>query len=192
MAAPMRTGSGEKRGWGSPVRERGVSYLWVLVTVALLTVGSALAAVLYATDAKREREAELLRIGREFRAALVAYHEASPGAKQYPRSLDDLVRDPRHPGTKRYLRRIYPDPMTGKTEWGVVRIGDQIMGVHSLSDAAPLKVGNFEPDEAAFAGKGKYSEWVFLVEPPMAQSAPLKEGGTVAVDAPSASATGKP
>lgn len=143
-----------------------MSYLWVLVAVALLAIGSALSGTMYATDLKRERENELLRIGREFRAALTAYYEAVPGAKKYPPTLDELLRDPRFPSVKRHLRRVYVDPMTGKAEWGVVRVGDQIVGIHSLSDAAPLKVGNFEPDEADFTGKAKYSDWKFLALPP--------------------------
>lgn len=157
-----------KPSWRSLRRnqEFGVSYLWVLVTVALLAIGSALAGTIYAIDLKREREQELLRIGREFRAALLAYYEVSPGAKKFPPSLDDLLRDPRFPGIKRHLRRIYADPITGKAEWGVVRIGDQIVGVHSLSDRAPLKLGNFEPDEADFTGKVKYSDWIFIASPP--------------------------
>lgn len=141
----------------------GVSYLWLLVMIALLGVSSAVAGMIYATDAKREREQELIRIGREFKAALTAYFEASPGEKRYPTSLEHLLRDPRRPGVKRHLRRIYVDPITGKAEWGVVRLGDQIVGIHSLSDQRPLKIGNFDLEEADFSGKETYSQWVFLI-----------------------------
>jgi hypothetical protein len=42
---------------------------------------------------------------------------------------------------QRYLRRIYRDPMTSKTEWGLVQSVDgRIMGVHSLSKDKPLKI----------------------------------------------------
>lgn len=172
------TPTGRRRSEGnrsSKTGQAGVSCLWVLITVALLALASALAGTIYAVEAKREREAELLRIGREFRAALPSYYKASPGNKQFPKTLQDLIRDPRYPGGKRHLRRIYADPIVGGAEWGEVRVGDRILGVHSLSDLTPLKIGDFEPDEAAFEGKQKYSEWTFVAIPetsPMAATPP--------------------
>ena len=55
--------------------------------------------------------------------------------------------------------------MTGREEWGVVRVGGRIVGVHSLSDARPLKQKNFEPDDALFDGRERYSEWIFAYPP---------------------------
>lgn len=151
--------------------ERGFSYLWVLMAVALMSVGMVVAAEVYMTSARRENEKELLFIGRQFREAIARYYESMPGgAKHYPQSLDSLLRDPRFPGMRRHLRRIYIDPMTGKAEWGVLRVGKRIVGVHSVSVAAPLKVGNFEPADAGFAGKKKYSEWVFTHPPHLSVS----------------------
>lgn len=63
------------------------------------------------------------------------------------------------------MRRIYSDPVTGKAEWGLVVVAGRVVGVHSLSQDMPIKVANFEPAEAAFAGKEKYSEWVFTYPP---------------------------
>ena len=34
-------------------------------------------------------------------------------------------------------------------------------GVHSLSDAEPIKMGNFDVEDKLFEGKTKYSDWVF-------------------------------
>ncbi len=35
-------------------------------------------------------------------------------------------------------------PMTGKAEWGVrASSGDQIMGIHSLSEESPIKIAGF-------------------------------------------------
>ena len=39
-----------------------------------------------------------------------------------------------------------------------------IIGVHSLSPAAALKVGNFEARFAGFDGKARLSEWHFMVD----------------------------
>lgn len=191
MEVPMPTGSATSRPPRCHTRyQSGVSYLWVIVTVALLTLASALATTIYATDLKREREAELIRVGREFRAALIAYYHASPGGKQFPRNLEDLLRDPRSPAVKRYLRKIHLDPITGKPEWGVVRLGDQIIGVHSLSDREPLKMGNFDPEEERFTGAKTYSEWVFLAEPP--DAAHVKGPAVARLSSARADPTGTP
>jgi hypothetical protein len=66
---------------------------------------------------------------------------------------------------RRHLRKIYVDPMTGSAEWGVVKQPEGgIVAVHSLSHARPLRTGNFTGAREAFAGRQKYSEWVFRAE----------------------------
>ena len=70
---------------------------------------------------QREKERELLFIGNQFRQAIERYYERSPGElKKYPASLEELLKDNRFVTTQRHLRRIYRDPMTGNTEWGMV------------------------------------------------------------------------
>ena len=54
-----------------------------------------------------------------------------------------------------------------------MRVGDRIVGVHSLSDKVPIKQDGFDADEAAFRGRSRISEWVFAFSgPPQAASAP--------------------
>jgi hypothetical protein len=147
--------------------EAGFAYLWTLMLVALLGVGLTVGAQIYATAAQRDKERELLAIGRQFRAALASYHDTQPGAggqRAYPATLDDLLRDGRVPGMRRHLRKVFVDPMTGRPEWGLVRADGRIVGVHSLSDARPIKQDGFDADDAAFKGKHKYSEWMFAAE----------------------------
>lgn len=146
------------------MRERGFTYLTVLFIVAVLTAGLALVGEVWETAAKREKEAELLFIGNEYRKAITRYYLA--GKNQYPRSLEDLLKDPRQPGTVRYLRRAYLDPLTGKSEWGIVKAPDGgIAGVHSLSDQKPLKTGNFRLRDAGFEGAQTYADWKFVYAP---------------------------
>jgi len=142
---------------------RGFTYVGLLVAVALVGFGLALVAQVWSTTSKRERERELLFVGSQFRQAIGLYYESSPGVKQYPRSLDDLVEDKRFPVLRRYLRKIYLDPMTGKPDWGLVMQGDQILGVHSQSEQHPIKVANFDaagptaqaPDTFSSAGSAQ-------------------------------------
>lgn len=153
-------------------RARGFTYLTVLFLVAILGGGLALAGEVWETSAKREKEAELLFVGNEYRKAIARYYLSGP-QRQYPKNLSDLVKDPRQPGTVRYLRRLYPDPITGKPEWGLVKANDGgFAGVYSLSDASPLKVSGFRVRDAAFEGKPKYSDWQFIHQPAAAAATP--------------------
>jgi type II secretory pathway pseudopilin PulG len=158
-------------------RQAGVTYLAVLLLVALMGATLGAAGVLWHTAQMREKERELLFVGNEYRRAIQLYYLSSPGGvRQYPRELADLVRDPRQPAVKRYLRKLYRDPMTGKPEWGLVKNPDgSIAGVYSLSDAAPFKTANFSKGDADFEGKEKYSDWKFVYrETPAAGSLPQK------------------
>ncbi|MDR1276061.1 MAG: type II secretion system GspH family protein [Candidatus Accumulibacter sp.] len=143
--------------------ERGFTYLWALFTVALLGVSSLVTAELWTTAAKREREKELMFVGRQFREAIGRYYESTQGrVKQYPASLEELLDDARYPIVRRHLRKLYRDPMTGEANWGLVRMGGRIVGVHSLSGEAPLKSGGFLLMESEFEASASYSEWVFV------------------------------
>lgn len=196
-----------------PAGQAGFTYLWVLLLIAFMGVGLTVAVEVDSTAARRDREKELLAIGRQFQVALARYHEAgmpmaagmpaapglpaaagpdgapvAPGVtglagagREYPASLDDLLQDRRAPGIRRHLRKVFVDPMTGKAEWGLVLVGGRIVGVHSLSDAVPIKQDGFDPDQAQLRAKQKYSEWLFT-NPydglSMAAPAPIKEDPT--------------
>jgi type II secretory pathway pseudopilin PulG len=161
--------------------QRGFTYVGLLLAVALAGVALAAAGTLWSTTAKRDREVELLFVGDQFRRAIDAYYEGTPGAKRFPQRLEDLVEDKRLPVTRRYLRRIYADPMTGAPDWDLVRLPDgAIVGVRSRSEGKPLKTANFAPHEASFANAATYRDWVF-------SPAPLR-----GVESPVAPAPGSP
>jgi type II secretory pathway pseudopilin PulG len=161
-----------------PTRQSGFTYLWVLALIVMIGFGYVIAAEVYATSATRDREKQLLYIGHEFRDAIERYHAAQIAGSnhEYPARLEQLLRDDRFPGVHRHLRRLYVDPMTGKADWGVVQLAGRIVGVHSSSDAMPIKQGNFDPDDAGFEGKDKYSAWVFTYP---AQQILQKDGASV-------------
>jgi hypothetical protein len=144
-------------------RQTGFSYLWVLMLVAFMGVSLTLAVEIDSTASQRDKEKELLDIGRQFRTAIGRYYETqlAAGRHEYPTSLVDLLQDQRVPGIKRHLRKIFVDPMTGKAEWGLVKIGERVVGVHSLSDKLPIKQDGFEVEDLNLRGKQKVSEWVF-------------------------------
>lgn len=143
--------------------QQGFTYLGLLFAIAFVGLMLAGTGEVWHLAAKREREEQLLFVGREFARALGAYREATPGdKKQGPRKLEDLVEDRRTLIARRHLRRIYADPMTGTANWGLVMAGVEIVGIHSLSDGKPLKKANFTDGESEFAGAKTYDQWVFL------------------------------
>ncbi len=144
----------------SSKRQAGFAYLWTLMLVAFMGVGLTIAADLYATAMRRDKERELLFIGHEFRHALEAYTKAN-GASQYPLTLEDLLKDPRFPNAKRHLRRLYNDPITGKPDWTPVLQQGRIVGIRSSSTKRPIKQDNFDDDDAGLAKKTRYADWIF-------------------------------
>lgn len=137
--------------------------------VVLLALGG-LAAVNFAesavTERQRERETQLLWVGLQFRQALESYYRATPGPiKHLPVTLDELVRDTRFPNPVRHLRKVYPDPIQPEVPWGIVKRGNQIIGVYSQADGTPLRRTSFAPGLESFDGATQYSAWRFLYVP---------------------------
>jgi type II secretory pathway pseudopilin PulG len=147
--------------------QAGFAYLIVMMLVA--TVGVLLAEVAdgWHENTRRLKEKQLLFAGRQIRQAIVAYYERAPAqAPRFPFALADLLRDPRQSGTVRYLREIYRDPMTGSTDWGLVKSATgEIVGVYSRALEKPLKQGNFTKDNRDFQGAARYADWVFVFSP---------------------------
>jgi type II secretory pathway pseudopilin PulG len=147
-------------------RQGGFTYVGLLIAVALMGVGLAAYGELYSHAAQREKEAELLFIGGQFRDAIASYYNKSPGTKAYPKKIDDLLEDNRFPMPQHHLRRLYRDPMTENTEWALVEApGGGFMGVYSRSEETPVKTGNFAAAEEAFEGAEHYTKWLFTYSP---------------------------
>jgi type II secretory pathway pseudopilin PulG len=166
----------------------GFTYIGLLFFIALM--GAALVAVaqVWHIQVKRDKEAQLLFVGNQFRRAISLYYERAPGGlRQYPKQLDDLLQDPRYPNVQRHLRKLYIDPMTGKAEWGLVRTPDgSILGIYSLSEDTPLKTAGFSGPDAGFADAVTYREWKFAYLPADARGA----GAATRRDAPGRAGSG--
>ena len=135
-----------------------------LIALAVVSGVMAATAQVWMTGERRAKEQELLFAGNQFREALAAYYRNSPGgAVRYPQKLDDLLEDNRYATARRYLRKIFADPMTGKPNWELMRLPDGgIIGVHSVSDVEPIKKTGFRAADFELQNKSKYSEWTFM------------------------------
>ena len=141
----------------------GFTYIGLLIAVVILGLALSAVGTVWRTQAQREREQELLYIGREFRAAIASYYAAG---HQYPQEIDDLLDDKRGPEPRHHLRRYYADPMTGAQDWTIVRVDalgtTGITGIASSAKGEPIKKAGFSAEEAAFADAKSYSDWQFV------------------------------
>lgn len=148
--------------------QQGFSYALVLAAVVILGILAEAAHVTTWRIVKADREQELLFRGDAYRRAIQSYYEAGTAIKQFPRSLDDLLKDSRFASGKRHIRALYPDPMSKdeKPEWTLIRAADGgISGVASQSKDEPLKQANFPKEFENFAAAKAYVDWVFEYRP---------------------------
>lgn len=152
-------------------RQHGAIYLLVLFFVAMTSAALATLARSWSNEAQRERESQLLWAGAAYRHAIASYYEATPGPlKSFPAALDSLLLDPRFPDARRHLRQLFPDPMTGKTDWILILAPmGGIMGVASRSEGRPLKRTGFEGFNLPFEDVStrlkdelRYRDWEFI------------------------------
>ena len=149
-----------------PCHERGSVLLLLLIAVTLLGLAAGIAGSSWQTISQRAKEADLLWKGNQIRQAIAQYYDgpsqSTAGPKKLPAELSVLLRDPRYLESRRYLRKIYPDPMTGG-DWELIK--DQsggIVGVKSRSLKKPFKQDGFAEENKSFAGAATYSEWHFI------------------------------
>lgn len=166
MVRPMPTGRPRRRpGGGARVRQRGFTYLGVLFLVVLMGLGLAGSLQAWSTSAQRAKERELLWVGTQYAKALQAYYAQSPGIRQYPMKLEELLEDKRFPATRHHLRQLYRDPITRSDDWGIIKTPDnRIAGIYSKSEAEPWKKAKFPLLWEFFTDKTKYSEWRFVAD----------------------------
>ncbi len=153
----------------APAPQRGVAYLALLLAVAITGATLAASATIWSHAQRREREKQLLWAGDQIRKAIITYSQSGGNAaNRYPAELKDLLLDPRSPAPRRHLRRIYEDPMTRSTDWGLIRNPQgRIVGVYSRATGVPVKTGKFPSAYTSFEQASSYSAWKFtaLTEP---------------------------
>ena len=160
--------------WCLNSKTAGFTYLGALVLVVISGIALSSASQYWSALMTREKEKELLFRGDQICRAIDSYHKATPQGRQpsYPLRIEDLLKDPRSLESRRHLRRLYTDPMTGG-KWGI--ISDEkggVKGVFSLSEKAPLKSGGFPPGHESFESAKAYTDWKFVFNPPPAAKTP--------------------
>lgn len=162
--------------------EAGFTYVGLLMLVAVAGIGLAYIGTIWHTTIQREKEAELVFVGEQFQSAIRSYYERSPQAgKTFPKTLQDLLEDRRSGTVVRHLRRIFVDPMTGNTEWGLDKQSDgRLVGVHSLSSTLVFRTDGL-PEGVQVKGD-THGDWHFMVS--AGGKAPPGSGGAPSGQAP--------
>lgn len=98
--------------------DEGYLLLGVVVMVALVLVALAVAAPSIAKDLRRDKEVESERRAQQYVRAIRLYYRK---LNSYPPSIDAL----KQTNNIRFLRQEYADPLTGKSDWRIIHLGEQ-------------------------------------------------------------------
>jgi type II secretory pathway pseudopilin PulG len=95
--------------------ERGFALLIVFLLAAVVALMLYQQLPRVAFESQREKEQLLIDRGEQYKRAIQMYFVAF---KKYPSKIEDLE----NTNNKRFLRRRYIDPMTGKDEWRLIHV----------------------------------------------------------------------
>jgi hypothetical protein len=87
-----------------------------MFAIFLLTLGLMLAMPVWQTQVQRELEEELIFRGEQYVEAVRLFQTKNPG--NFPSSFDELLEE-------KFIRRLYPDPMSDAGEWNVILLYNQ-------------------------------------------------------------------
>lgn len=172
-------------------RQGGFTYLGLIIVVTVIGLVGAATLKIDALLRRAAAEEELLLVGAAFADALTSYAAATPqGQPTQPPGMQELLRDSRSPAIRRHLRKVFIDPMTGTTDWGIAWLADRkgILAVYSKSAVQPLKIANFDARLIGFDGRRHISEWRFVASGP----APLLPAAAAPAPLPSLFAPAPP
>ena len=151
-----------KRTYSRPAR--GFAYLFLLFALALIGLLLSAFAQNWSTTTQREREADLLFIGKQFSLALTSYRKLTQNGPNAPATLDELLEDKRFPFPVRHLRQVFRDPMTGKRDWDVQLANGRIISIRSRSQKHALR--HTLPDYVVVPSDAgdtvSYHDWLFV------------------------------
>jgi type II secretory pathway pseudopilin PulG len=146
------------------LRQSGFTYLGLMAAIVILGILLTMASRVWSFSEQRDKEAQLLWVGDQFRLAIAHYYTFD---HHYPLTLQVLLLDDSSPVPLHHLRQLYRDPITGEADWTLIMDpnGAGILGVASKSKLAPIKRKGFADIEAGFAEKDCYCDWKFIYVP---------------------------
>jgi type II secretory pathway pseudopilin PulG len=119
--------------------EQGFLLVGLVVAIFIILLVLGVAAPTVARDLRREREMESVHRGNQYVRAIQLYYKK---LGHYPGSMEQLDKT----NNIRYLRQRYVDPMTGKADWRLIKVGEAKTTVKGffgqpLAGVAPAGLG---------------------------------------------------
>ena len=122
--------------------ERGFALLVVFLMAAVIALYLYMQLPRVAFESERDKEQTLIDRGEQYKRAIQLYVIAT---KKFPARIEDLE----NTNDKRYLRRRYIDPMTGKDDWRPIHVNAAGILTDSLVEKPPTADG--KPADGALA-----------------------------------------
>lgn len=97
--------------------EQGFLLLGLIVAIFLILLTLSVAAPKMARELRREREVETVHRGNQYVRAIQLYYRKFG---HYPGSMEQLSKT----NGMRFLRQNYIDPLTGKADWRIIKVGE--------------------------------------------------------------------
>ena len=101
----------------STASQEGFALVGLVVAIFIILLALSVAAPTVARSLRREREVEAVHRANQYVNAIRRYYIKT---NTYPGSLEQLDKT----NNIRYLRQKYTDPMTGKPDWRLIKIGE--------------------------------------------------------------------
>lgn len=133
----------------------------MLFFVFLLSLGLGKSLEVFSLMEQRQKEQELLYVGKLYQEAIKQYYLSGEEENKYPAHLEDLLKDSRYIVIRRYIRQLYPDPLTNQDFLPIFSAEGGICGVKSRSMKKPVKTFFKEEELRIFNNATGYQEWGF-------------------------------
>lgn len=144
----------------------GFTYTMLLAIMAATSILAGVTASITSSYIQRDLERELIFRGLQYQQAIESFYNAAV-PRTYPRSLEDLIKDPRFI-YKVHLKRLYQDPFGEKdnNDWQVLKNEEGgIIGVASRSSKSAFKSSGFPRGVTQVDGNSTYQSWQFTYIP---------------------------
>lgn len=101
-------------------KDSGFAMLLVLLMAAVIAITLYSEIPRVAFEAQRQKEQLLVARGEQYKRAITVFFREN---KRYPAKIEDLESF----NNKRYLRKRFVDPLTGKDEWRIIHIANGVL-----------------------------------------------------------------
>jgi len=146
--------------------QRGYALLMIFLMAAIIALMLYQQLPRVAFESEREKEQLLIDRGEQYTRAIQLYYLANN--RQYPTSLDDLEKP-----EKRFLRRRFVDPFTGKAGWRIIHTNGGFL-TDSLVQKPPTDTQGQSASNSTNSSTGTANNTTATNEPPQVNAAVLQ------------------